>query len=209
MFNKILDYTNLKVVATSQDIIKLCKEAIVANCFSVCVAPYYVGLAKEQLKNSNVLVCTVVGFPNGYSVAEVKYNETVAAINDGADEIDIVINIAAVKSGDYEYVKDEIFMLTQTCKKNKVVLKVIIETCLLTKDEIVKVCNIIKEVGTHFVKTSTGFSIGGATVEDIKLIKSVVKNSVKIKASGGIKTVEFAKQLVDAGADRLGSSTIL
>lgn len=202
--NKYIDHTNLKAFATKKDIEKLCDEAIKYNFSSVCVNPYYVSLAKELLIRSNVKVCTVIGFPLGQNTKEVKVYETKNALENGATEIDMVINIAALKDKYYDYVKDEIKQIKDTVK-NKI-LKVIIETCYLTNEEITIMTNICNELGVNFIKTSTGYGTGGANIEDIKLINKHKNDKLQIKASGGIKTYDEAIDFVNNGVTRIGAS---
>ncbi|NLM07071.1 MAG: deoxyribose-phosphate aldolase [Tissierellia bacterium] len=201
-FSKYIDHTLLATDAKKEDIIKLCEEAKEYDFYSVCVQPYYVSLAKECLKDSDIKVASVIGFPQGQNKTDTKLFEAVRAVHDGADELDIVINVAAVKNKDYDYIKNEMKVL----KKTEAVLKFIIETCLLTRDEIEKICEIALEIEVDFLKTSTGFSKSGADLEDVKLMKSILGDKVKIKASGGIGDYEKAKSFVDAGASRLGAS---
>lgn len=202
--NKYIDHTLLKAYATEADIINLCYEAKDYDFMSVCVNPCFVKLAKEELKNSDVKVCTVIGFPLGENTIETKVFETKDAIKNGADEIDMVINISKVKDGQLDYTLHEIKSIREVCM-NKI-LKVIIEICYLTDDEIVKVSKLCVEAKADFVKTSTGFGNGGATVEAVKLIKETIGNDASIKASGGIKSKEDFKKMVDAGATRIGTS---
>lgn len=202
--NKYIDHTNLKAFAIKKDIEKLCDEAIKYNFSSVCVNPYYVSLAKELLIRSNVKVCTVIGFPLGQNTKEVKVYETKNALENGATEIDMVINIAALKDKYYDYVKDEIKQIKDTVK-NKI-LKVIIETCYLTNEEITIMTNICNELGVNFIKTSTGFGTGGANIEDIKLINKHKNDKLQIKASGGIKTYDETIDFVNNGVTRIGTS---
>lgn len=202
--NKYIDHTNLKAFATIEDIKKLCKEAITNHFETVCVNPYYVSLAKEELKNSNVLVCTVIGFPLGQNITRVKEYEAISAIEDGADEIDMVINIGALKDGNYDYVKQEIEDIRDAIDGHT--LKVIIETCYLTRDEIIKMTEICNETYVNFIKTSTGFGSRGASVEDIELISNHKNAILEIKASGGIRDFHTAKEMIDAGATRIGTS---
>ena len=204
-----IDYTNLKADAGRAVIEKLCREAVEHNCASVCVNPCHVVLAKTILNGSRVGVCTVVGFPLGATTTEAKAFEATQAIGNGATEIDMVANIGAIKDASFDYVCDDIKGVHDVCKKHGALLKVIIETCLLTDIEKKTVAKIICDLGVDFVKTSTGFSSGGATMDDIKLLKSVVGNRARIKASGGIKDYQTAKQMLDAGADRLGTSTLI
>lgn len=203
--NKYIDHTNLKPYTTKTEIKKLCKEAIENHFETVCVNPYYVSYAKEQLKNSNVLVCTVIGFPLGQNTKAVKEYEALNAIEDGADEIDMVINIAALKDKDYDYVKEEIEYIRDAIDGHT--LKVIIETCYLEKEEIIKMTEICNETFVNFIKTSTGFGTSGAKIEDIKLINKHKNELLEIKASGGIKDYETAKQMIEEGATRLGTSS--
>lgn len=203
--NKYIDHTNLKNTATLKDIEKLCNEAIKYKFASVCVYPYYVTLASNLLKDTNIDVCTVIGFPSGMSTKESKVYEAIDAIEKGATEIDMVINVAALKNKDYDYVKDEIEEIRDAIDGH--VLKVIIETCLLTKDEIIKMTEICNETFVNFIKTSTGFSEYGARVEDVKLINEHKNDILEIKASGGIRDYETAQEMINAGATRLGTSS--
>ena len=204
MINKYVDHTNLKAFASKKDIEKLCDEALRYNFASVCVNPYYVSLANELLIRSDVKVCTVIGFPLGQNTKEVKVYEAKAAIEEGADEIDMVINVAALKDQNYDYVKDEVKALREAAKDK--VLKVIIETCYLTKEEIVIMTNICNEVGADFIKTSTGFGNSGASIDDVKLMNENKNDKLQIKASGGIKTYADAMNFINNGATRLGTS---
>lgn len=201
--NKYIDHTLLKAYAKEIDIKYLCDEAKGYNFKSVCVNPCFVKFAKEQLKDSDVLVCTVIGFPLGANTTKTKVFEAVDAINNGADEIDMVINISMVKDGNYEYVYNEIKEVKEAIKDHT--LKVIIETCYLTEEEIRKVSQIVKDAKANFVKTSTGFGTAGATVENVKIIKDAV-GDFDIKASGGIKTKEDFEKMIEAGATRIGTS---
>jgi len=205
----IIDHTILKANATQDEIAVLCNEAKTYGFASVCVNPSHVPFAVSALKDSNVSVCTVIGFPLGATSTESKAFETEVAVKMGATEVDMVINVGALKSGNTELVKSDICSVVQAAKRidPNTIVKVIIETSLLTDTEIVEVCQILLHTGADFVKTSTGFSSGGATVEDIQLMKSVVKNEMKIKASGGIKTYGDLCNMVDAGADRVGASS--
>lgn len=202
--NSYIDHTNLKNTALKEDIKKLCDEAIKYHFASVCVYPCYVRLASELLEGSNVQVGTVVGFPHGMNTPAVKVYEAIDAIENGADEIDMVINISALKNKDYEYIKAEIEEVRDAIDGK--VLKVIIETCLLTKEEIIKMTEICNETYVNFIKTSTGFSESGAKVEDIELINKYRNNILEIKASGGIKDYEMANMMIEAGATRIGTS---
>ena len=202
--NKYIDHTNLKNTATLKDIEKLCNEAVKYKFASVCVFPYYVPLASKLLKDTGVDVCTVIGFPSGESTKEVKVFEAINAVDNGATEIDMVINISALKNKDYDYVKEEIEEVRDAIDGN--ILKVIIETCLLTRDEIIKMTEICNETFVNFIKTSTGFSESGAKVEDILLINSHKSDLLEIKASGGIKDLKTLEDMISAGATRIGTS---
>ena len=202
--SKYIDHTLLKPEATEEQIKKLCEEAIQYDFASVCVNPTHIALCHKLLKNSDVKVCTVIGFPLGANTTAVKVFEAKDAINNGADELDMVINVGAVKDNNYQLVKDDIKALREATKGY--VLKVIFETCLLTKEEIKKVAEICKELKVDYVKTSTGFSKGGATVEDVALMSSVVAPVCGVKASGGVRTYQDAKAMIDAGATRIGAS---
>ena len=203
-YNKLIDHTLLKPDAKEADVIKLCQEAKQYDFMSVCVNPYYVSLAKKELTGSNVLVCTVVGFPLGQNTTETKILETRDALKNGADEIDMVINIARLKDGDNPYVENEIALLKKECANHT--LKVIIEACLLTDEEKIRACKLAKSAGADFVKTSTGFSTGGATVHDVKLMRETVGEKMGVKASGGVRTHEDLLNMVSAGATRIGTS---
>lgn len=203
--NKYIDHTNLKNTATLKDIEKLCKEAIEYDFASVCVYPYYVPMVTEMLKGSNVNVCTVIGFPSGMSTTKTKIYEAKDAVENGATEIDMVINVAVLKNKNYSYVKREIEEIRDTINGN--VLKVIIETCLLNREEIIKMTEICNETGVDFIKTSTGFSEYGARIEDVELINKYKSESLQIKASGGIRDIETAKSMIDVGATRIGTSS--
>ena len=201
--SKYIDHTLLKAYAKEQDIYYLCNEAKEYNFKSVCVNPCFVKYAKEQLEGSSVLVCTVIGFPLGANTTKTKVFEAVDAINNGADEVDMVINVSKVKDGDFDYIYNEIKEIKEAVGNHT--LKVIIETCYLTSEEIKKVSTIVKNAKADFVKTSTGFGTGGATVENVKLIKEAV-GDFDIKASGGIKTKEDFEKMIEAGATRIGTS---
>ena len=201
---KYIDHTNLKMDARAEDIEKLCKEATQYGFETVCVHPYYIPLAKELLKNTNIGVCTVSGFPLGMNTPKVKTFEAVEALELGADEFDMVINVGALKDKDYDYVKREIEEVRDVLEGK--VLKVIIETSLLTDDEIIKMTEICNETFVNFIKTSTGFGSRGASVEDIKLISEHKNDLLEIKASGGIKSYKQMNELIMAGASRIGTS---
>ena len=204
LLNNYIDHTLLKPSATETDIIRLCEEAKQYNFFSVCVNSCFLALASEMLKNSGVKVCSVVGFPLGAMDTQAKAFETKQAIANGASEIDMVINLGFLKSKDYKAVLNDIKKVKVACEDHT--LKVILETCELSKDEIIKVCELCVEAKADFVKTSTGFGSGGATIEDVKIMKKTVKNKAKIKASGGIRDYETAMKFIDLGVERLGVS---
>lgn len=209
-FSKYFDHTILKADATAKDVQKICEEAKQYEFASVCVNSYFTPLVAEELKDTDVKVCTVIGFPLGAMSTLSKKMETIDAIENGADEIDMVINVGALKEKDYEEVLYDIKEVKDACMHNpawkEATLKVIIETCLLTDEEKVKACELAVEAGADFVKTSTGFSTGGATVEDVALMKKTVAGKAWVKASGGIRDLETAKAMIHAGADRLGTS---
>ncbi|RNF41013.1 deoxyribose-phosphate aldolase [Planococcus salinus] len=201
-----IDHTLLKAESTKEQIIKLCKEAAQYEFASVCVNPAWVETAASELQDSKVKVCTVIGFPLGASTSETKAFETTDAISKGAGEIDMVINIGALKSGNTEQVKNDIEAVVKAAKGHAIV-KVIIETSLLTDEEKVEACRLAKQAGADFVKTSTGFSTGGATVEDVKLMRETVGAELGVKASGGVRSLEDLQSMVDAGATRIGASS--
>ncbi|MBP8967750.1 MAG: deoxyribose-phosphate aldolase [Lachnospiraceae bacterium] len=200
------DHTLLHQDATFDDIRALCDDAIKYHTASVCIPPCYVKDAKAYV-GDRMKICTVIGFPNGNMTTTVKVLETFDAIDKGADEIDMVINIGRLKSKDYDYVKQEIGLIKQACGDH--ILKVIIETCMLTDDEKIKMCEIVTEAGADFIKTSTGFSTAGATFEDVELFAKHVGKGVKIKAAGGISTIADAEKFIELGASRLGTSRIV
>ena len=203
--NKLIDHTVLKAFATEQEILKLCAEAKEYDFKSVCVNPVNVALAKKALEGSDVLVCTVVGFPLGANTKEIKALETLDAIKNGADEIDMVINIGKAKEHDFEYIEDEIkCVVTASAGKTT---KVIIETCYLSDEEKVECCKAAKAAGATFVKTSTGFGTGGATASDIKLMRETVGSEMGVKASGGVRSFDDVKLMVENGATRIGASS--
>lgn len=205
MTASFLDYTLLKPDATRRDIEKLCREALEAQVFSVCVNPYWVELAYKLLTGSSVKVVSVVGFPLGASLTSAKVYEAKTLASLGAHELDMVMNLGAFKSGDYQSVEEDIRAVV---KASSLPIKVIIETCLLTDEEKLLAVDLVLAAGAHFVKTSTGFSSGGATVEDIKLLRNHIGPSFGIKASGGIRDKTQAEALLSAGATRLGSSRL-
>lgn len=203
---KRLDHTLLKQTATWEQIRNICDEGMAYHTASVCIPPCFVKQAKEYVGDS-VAVCTVIGFPNGNTTTAVKVFETEDALRNGADEIDMVINIGDVKSRDYEKVLKEIKAVKAVC--GETILKVIIETCLLTEEEKIKMCEVVTESGADFIKTSTGFSVAGATFADVKLMREHVGAQVKVKAAGGISTMEDAEKFLSLGADRLGTSRLI
>lgn len=204
---KLFDHTILKADATRKDVKRVCDEAMAYSFCSVCVNSYYVPYVANLLHGSDVKICSVVGFPLGAMSTRAKALEAKIAVMDGADEIDMVINVGALKDRDYSVVLEDIKAVKEACGEN--VLKVIIETCLLTDDEKVKACELAKKAGADFVKTSTGFSTAGANVDDVRLMRETVGPDMGVKASGGIHDKEFAKELVDAGANRLGTSATI
>lgn len=204
---KLFDHTILKADATRKDVKRVCDEAMAYSFCSVCVNSYYVPYVANLLHGSDVKICSVVGFPLGAMSTRAKALEAKIAVMDGADEIDMVINVGALKDRDYSVVLEDIKAVKEACGEH--ILKVIIETCLLTGDEKVKACELAKEAGADFVKTSTGFSSAGAKVEDVRLMRETVGPDMGVKASGGIHDKEFAKELVDAGANRLGTSATI
>ena len=203
-YNKLIDHTLLKQDATPEQIVSLCEEAKKFNFMSVCVNPSYVPLAAQVLEGSEVKVCTVIGFPLGMNLTRTKLDEAVLAISEGATEIDMVINVGMLKAGHDDDVEEEIRILKGAAKD--LILKVIIETCLLTDKEKVRACECAKRAGADFVKTSTGFSTGGATVHDVELMRKTVGPNMGVKASGGVRTHEDLIAMVNAGANRIGTS---
>lgn len=201
-----IDHTLLKPESTEEQVKKVCNEAKEYGFASVCVNSYYASLVRKELEGTEVKTCVVVGFPLGATLKEVKAFETKKAIENGAQEIDMVINVGALKSKNYNDVKEDIKAVVNAAN-GKALVKVIIETCLLTQEEKIKACEISKEAGADFVKTSTGFSTGGATVEDIKLMRETVGPDMGVKASGGVRTIKDAQAVIDAGASRIGASS--
>ena len=201
---KHIDHTLLKAVATWEDIKVLCDEAIEYGTASVCVPACYISRIHKTYGNK-INICTVVGFPLGYSVTEAKVLETKKAIEDGANEIDMVINISDVKNGDLEKVTKEIAALKEACGDK--ILKVIIETCYLTEEEKIAMCKSVTEAGADYIKTSTGFGTAGATIEDIRLFKKYIGPNVKMKAAGGVKTIADLEMFINEGCDRIGTSS--
>lgn len=204
-----VDHTLLAQGATESEIKQICDDAIKYNTASVCIPPSYVAFASEYMKekNTSVKVCTVIGFPNGYNTTAVKCFETADAVKNGADEIDMVINIGWLKDKKYNELREEITKIKEAC--NGKLLKVIIETCLLTEEEKIAMCKIVTEAGAEYIKTSTGFSKGGATFEDVDLMSKNVGENVKVKAAGGISSLDDAKDFIKLGASRLGTSRIV
>ncbi len=203
--SKYIDHTNLKQDASNNDIKKLCEEAINYDFMSVCINPSFVSLAKSLLEKSNVLVCTVVGFPLGQNTIDTKVFETKQAIEDGADEIDMVINITKLKANDVKYCVNEINEIKEIAGDK--ILKVIVETCLLNSKEIIRAMEIVNESNADFIKTSTGFSLSGANIEDITTWKKLIKDNKKIKAAGGIRSHDDLLLFIKEGADRVGTSS--
>lgn len=201
-----LDHTLLKQTATWEEIRRICEEGMKYQTASVCIPPCYVKRAKEYVQDK-VNICTVIGFPNGNTTTAVKVLETRDAVENGADEIDMVINLGMVKERDYDRVLEEIQAVKQACGGK--VLKVIIETCLLTEDEKLEMCRVVTRSGAEYIKTSTGFSTDGATFADVELMRKHVGEQVKVKAAGGISSVEDAEKFLDLGADRLGTSRLI
>lgn len=207
MNTKLFDHTILKADAGKEAVKKICEEAKEYNFMSVCVNSYYTSYVAEQLKGTDVKVCTVIGFPLGQMSTRAKVAETAIAVEDGAEEIDMVINVGALKDGLYDVVLSDICEVKKAC--GGALLKVIIETCLLTDEEKIKACELSKEAGADFVKTSTGFSTGGAKAEDVALMRKTVGSELGVKASGGIRDRETAEAMVAAGASRLGTSATI
>ena len=200
-----IDHTLLKPEATREDIIRLCREAVKYKFYSVCINPSHVLTAARELQNTGVKVCAVVGFPLGATTTAVKAFEAAEAVDNGADEIDMVIHIGALKSGDQDYVRNDIAAVVRAAKKSPV--KVIIETGLLSENEKKLACSLASEAGAAFVKTSTGFGPGGASIADIQLMREAIGPEVGIKASGGVRTAETARMMIEAGATRIGTSS--
>lgn len=204
--NKYFDHTLLKPEATCEQIDKLCEEAAEYDFYSVCVNSCYVARCTEKLHGTDVKIAAVVGFPLGACTSRTKAFETEEACMDGASEVDMVLNVGVFKNGDYDYIREDIYAVVEAAAKYNAIVKVILETCLLTDDEIVEACKLAKEAGAHFVKTSTGFNSGGATVADVALMKKTVGDALEVKASGGIRDYDTAIAMIEAGADRIGAS---
>ena len=206
MLQKV-DHTQLKAFATWEDIQKLCEEAITYHTASVCIPPAYIKRvhdADDDAYGEKINICTVVGFPLGYCVTSAKVAEVEQALKDGCNEIDMVINVSDVKNGDYDKVEEEIRTMKKACGEH--ILKVIIETCYLTTDEKIAMCKAVTNAGADYIKTSTGFGTGGATIEDVKLFKEHIGPNVKIKAAGGVSTIDDLKAFIELGCDRIGTS---
>jgi len=203
---KHVDHTILTTTATWEQVKKICDEGMRFGTASVCIPPRFVKKAADYVGHK-VKICTVIGFPNGYATPEVKVYETEDAIRNGAVEIDMVVNLGLVKQGDWEGILEEIKAVKASCKGH--ILKVIVETCQLTQEEKIALCRLVSMSGADFIKTSTGFSTGGATVEDVKLLRQTVAPGIRVKAAGGIRTFEQAQAMLDAGADRIGASALV
>lgn len=204
--NKYIDHTILKAEATEEEVIKLCAEAIEHEFYAVCVNSCYVSTAKKELTGSDVKIASVIGFPLGAAHTVAKIAETKIAVSEGASEIDMVINVGALKEGRYDYVEADIKAVTEAASDGGAIVKVILETCLLTDEEIIKACLISKDADAAFVKTSTGFSVAGASVHHVRLMKDTVGDGMQVKASGGIRDRAKALEMIEAGADRIGAS---
>ena len=203
-YNKMIDHTVLKADTPLETVKRICDEAIEYGFASVCINPCHVAYCADYLKDSDVNVCTVIGFPLGANTSAVKAFETKDAIANGADEIDMVMNIGALKDKNYDLVRDDVKAVVEAA--NGTLVKVILETCLLTEDEIKKACELCVEAKADYVKTSTGFSTRGATIEDVQIMKAAVQGKAKVKAAGGVRTHEDMVKIVEAGADRIGTS---
>lgn len=203
-YNKMIDHTVLKADTPLETVKKICDEAMEYGFASVCINPCHVAYCADYLKDSDVNVCTVIGFPLGANTSAVKAFETKDAIANGADEIDMVMNIGALKDKNYDLVRDDVKAVVEAA--NGTLVKVILETCLLTEDEIKKACALCVEAKADYVKTSTGFSTRGATIEDVQIMKAAVQGKAKVKAAGGVRTHEDMVKIVEAGADRIGTS---
>ena len=206
-YNKMIDHTVLKADTPLETVKRICDEAMEYGFASVCINPCHVAYCADYLKDSDVNVCTVIGFPNGYNTTDVKIFETENALKNGADEIDMVINLGDLMDKNYDNILSEITKIKAVCGTK--ILKVIIETCLLNEEQKIKMCEIVTKSGADFIKTSTGFSTGGATFEDIELFAKYVGKNIKIKAAGGISSIADAEKFISLGADRLGTSRIV
>ena len=205
--SKYFDHTLLKPMASTEDFINFCNEAKKINPMMVAINSYPVSLCKELLKDTNIKIGAAISFPLGQTTIKTKLDETYNAINDGADEIDYVVNISKVKDHDYEYIKDEMQQMVTLCRKYNIIIKVIFENCYLTKEEIKQLCLIAKEVKPDFIKTSTGFGTSGALFEDVELMVKTVDGCCAVKAAGGIRDYETCKKMIDLGATRIGTSS--
>lgn len=205
--NQYIDHTLLKPTSLIKDIETLCSEALQYNFAAVCVPPPMLKIAKTQLENSAVKLATVIGFPFGYSAVEAKIAEVILAVIDGADELDIVINLIALKNGDWQYLANEINHILPVAKQKNKVVKIIIESGILTDEEIIRCCELYGAADIDFLKTSTGYAEQGATIHAVELMRKHLPKQIQIKASGGIKTYQFAKELINAGATRIGCSS--
>ena len=208
-FSKYFDHTCLKHYATREDMAKLCEEAKKYDFMMVAINSTQTKLCKELLKGTDIHVGAAISFPLGQTTIETKVFETKDAIANGADEIDYVINITELKEKNYDYIKEEMTQIVDICRKHNVISKVIFENCYLTDEEKIKLCEIALEVKPDFIKTSTGFGTGGATVEDVKLMTSIVKDTVKVKAAGGIRDLDTCLKMIEAGAERIGTSSAI
>lgn len=208
-FSKYFDHTCLKPYATRKDMAKLCEEAKKYDFMMVAINSTQTKLCKELLKGTDIHVGAAISFPLGQTTIETKVFETKDAIANGADEIDYVINIIELKEKNYDYIKEEMTQIVDVCRKHNVISKVIFENCYLTDEEKIKLCEIALEVKPDFIKTSTGFGTGGATVEDVKLMKSIVKDTVKVKAAGGIRDLDTCLKMIESGAERIGTSSAI
>lgn len=206
LLNRYIDHTVLKPVTTTEDVSRICMQAVEYDFAAVCIPPPFVKLAKTFVGNTNTKVATVIGFPFGYSAIEAKVAECVLAIIDEADELDMVANLIAIRNGDWVYLEKEIATIMPVIRNQKRVIKVIIESGILLEDEIIRCCELYAKYGVDFVKTSTGYAEKGATVEAVKLMRQHLPANIQIKASGGIRTFAFAEELVNAGATRIGAS---
>ncbi|MCO6497090.1 MAG: deoxyribose-phosphate aldolase [Chitinophagaceae bacterium] len=206
---KYIEHTVLKQTTTLADVERICNEARQHGFVSVCIPPLYVKKAKEFLEGSGVNTCTVIGFPFGYSAIEAKVAEIVLAMVDGADELDMVVNISAIKNGDWTFLANEINTVMPLVKNKGKIIKLIIESGVLTDDEIIKCCDIYGAAGVDYMKTSTGFGEKGASIHAVQLMRNHLADAIKIKAAGGIRSFSFAKELINAGADRIGCSSSL
>lgn len=204
---KYIDHTALKATVTEDEVLTLCREAKQHQFAAVCVNPYWIPVVHEQLLNSGIDTCTVVGFPLGANPTKVKEFETEWTLDHGADEVDMVVNVGEIKKGQWTFIENEIASLASLVHNRNNILKVIFETCFLSNEEITKLCHICVSAGADFVKTSTGFGTGGATVDHVKLMADTVNGKCKVKASGGIRSLDSASSMINAGADRIGTSS--